>query len=643
MSKRFHLITFLIWISFGLILPQSVNAGQDELALFFDELVPYGNWVEYKQYGPVWYPTKEVAASWRPYLNGRWVPSAKGWVFETAEPWGWATYHFGNWMATQEYGWVWVPGSTWYASTATWRKSKRAIGWAPVPPPNYEPEPAFVPVGGFPADTPAQEQLIPAMYVFAEGPAFIQGTDQPYDQEYSYINSGGVVAQDQVEEMFPTTELVSNFVSQVLNPEAVANWGPPLDEVSEVTGANPMALMNTVNATDVMMVQNGWPPPMVLDRRAYFAPLLPPPAYAVRPVMFPDNRMPYGMNMPGQVKLPPDKLPHAPQNWPQRNSASMRPRQFTSASLTPGQPPRFLSLPATATGGMQKQGGHLAAPGGRDPISPRGATAAAGSKGPLPAATDRRANLAQERSKMEDQRRQLQQTRTGGGSEGALPGKLSPGGGTVGKPGSSGEPARTPVAHSQSTSGGPGTPKVASTPQTRPSPGSGSQSATASKGSPQPSNQSPPTAEHLGQQRQAQEQARIQQLQQKQQAGGLAPGGQSAGSPSLRGPQSGGTGMGSPSSSAPGGSVRPPRTSGGSAAGGPANAAPGGGAVRAPRSGGGGGGAPAAGQPAMAGRQGGAAQAPKAQAQPPASPKGGGGGGGGKPAPPKKQEEKKPK
>ena len=30
------------------------------MALFFDELVPYGDWVDYKQYGPVWYPTKDV-------------------------------------------------------------------------------------------------------------------------------------------------------------------------------------------------------------------------------------------------------------------------------------------------------------------------------------------------------------------------------------------------------------------------------------------------------------------------------------------------------------------------------------------------------------------------------------------------------
>lgn len=263
-----------ICIALTLFTIKTAQAGRDEMALFFDELVPYGDWVDYKQYGPVWYPTKDVTESWRPYVNGRWVDTAKGWVFETSEPWGWATYHFGNWIPTMEYGWVWVPGSTWYPSTTTWRichkEDKKAIGWAPVPAPEYKPEPAFAPAGGFPAETPVQEQLIPAMYVFTEGPAFIQGMDQPYSPEYSYQNSGGLVPPEQLPELFPLTEVVNNFVDAALNPEAVANWGPPLDQVSECTGVSPMALMNTANATDFTAVQNCWPPPVVLARRAYF-------------------------------------------------------------------------------------------------------------------------------------------------------------------------------------------------------------------------------------------------------------------------------------------------------------------------------------------------------------------------------------
>jgi hypothetical protein len=111
-------------------------AGTEDVALFYDELSPYGQWVDYGNYGPVWYPSR-VSENWRPYLDGRWVPTADGWVFETNEPWGWATYHYGNWMPTPEHGWVWAPGRTWYPSTAAWRTSDEFIGWAPIPPPNY--------------------------------------------------------------------------------------------------------------------------------------------------------------------------------------------------------------------------------------------------------------------------------------------------------------------------------------------------------------------------------------------------------------------------------------------------------------------------------------------------------------------------
>ena len=69
------------------------------------------------------------------------MPSRSGWVFETSEPWGWATYHYGNWMPTTELGWVWSPGSTWYPSTTAWRTSDDYVGWAPIPPPYYVPEP----------------------------------------------------------------------------------------------------------------------------------------------------------------------------------------------------------------------------------------------------------------------------------------------------------------------------------------------------------------------------------------------------------------------------------------------------------------------------------------------------------------------
>jgi hypothetical protein len=214
--------------------PPHAHAGVAEMAVFYDELVEYGEWVEYKHYGPVWFPTK-VEEGWRPYLDGRWVPTAQGWVFETQEPWGWATYHFGNWIPTTEYGWVWVPGGTWYPSTVTWRastkKGQEALGWAPVPPPEYEPEPAFAPPGGFPPETPVQERIVPAIFIYAPGSVFLRNIEEPYTPENSYMTCGEMVPAEQVEEYYTLSEVVNNFITEATNPELVADWGPPLDLV----------------------------------------------------------------------------------------------------------------------------------------------------------------------------------------------------------------------------------------------------------------------------------------------------------------------------------------------------------------------------------------------------------------------------
>ncbi len=54
-------------------------------------------------------------------------------------------------------GWVWVPGRTWYPSTVEWRTSPESepvdtsyVGWAPTPPPNYEPAGGVCPGGLLP-------------------------------------------------------------------------------------------------------------------------------------------------------------------------------------------------------------------------------------------------------------------------------------------------------------------------------------------------------------------------------------------------------------------------------------------------------------------------------------------------------------
>src|SRR4051812_4428406 len=67
-----------------------------DIGFFYDDLAPYGNWIERPSRGWVWTP-RDVASDWRPYEDGRWVWTDDGWTWITDEPYGWATYHYGRW------------------------------------------------------------------------------------------------------------------------------------------------------------------------------------------------------------------------------------------------------------------------------------------------------------------------------------------------------------------------------------------------------------------------------------------------------------------------------------------------------------------------------------------------------------------
>lgn len=119
-------------VSAGIHVGPSGRAAVD-LGFFYDDLAPYGNWIERPSYGWVWTPTA-VSTSWRPYQDGRWVWTDDGWVWVTDEPYGWATYHYGRWYDDPEIGWSWVPGDEWGPSWVSWQGGADYVGWAPLPP-----------------------------------------------------------------------------------------------------------------------------------------------------------------------------------------------------------------------------------------------------------------------------------------------------------------------------------------------------------------------------------------------------------------------------------------------------------------------------------------------------------------------------
>ncbi|MDB6058346.1 MAG: hypothetical protein JWO95_2190 [Verrucomicrobiales bacterium] len=103
---------------------------------FYDQLSPYGSWVEVEGYGRCWRPSVAVVnTGWRPYCdNGYWVNTDSGWYWRSYYSWGWAAFHYGRWCSTPRFGWCWVPDCTWGPAWVAWRQHDRYCGWAPLPP-----------------------------------------------------------------------------------------------------------------------------------------------------------------------------------------------------------------------------------------------------------------------------------------------------------------------------------------------------------------------------------------------------------------------------------------------------------------------------------------------------------------------------
>ncbi len=113
--------------------PPPAPAPDPDVSMFYDQLEPYGDWIQDPSYGWVWAPSG-VQPFWRPYTLGHWVMSDWGWTWVSDEPFGWATYHYGRWVRAPRYGWVWVPGTVWGPAWVAWRSGPGAVGWAPLPP-----------------------------------------------------------------------------------------------------------------------------------------------------------------------------------------------------------------------------------------------------------------------------------------------------------------------------------------------------------------------------------------------------------------------------------------------------------------------------------------------------------------------------
>ena len=115
---------------------QKVMAQGEDVSLqsFYDELSPYGTWIQDPQYGYVWRPDVEQG-DFRPYYtNGRWVMTEYGNTWVSDYDWGWGPFHYGRWVYNRYNEWVWIPDTTWGPAWVSWRSGGGYYGWAPLGP-----------------------------------------------------------------------------------------------------------------------------------------------------------------------------------------------------------------------------------------------------------------------------------------------------------------------------------------------------------------------------------------------------------------------------------------------------------------------------------------------------------------------------
>lgn len=129
-----YLAGLLLFLSF--LLPIQAKAQYEDVSLetFYEELSPYGVWIDDPQYGHVWRPDVDQD-DFRPYYsNGHWEMTRYGNTWVSDYDWGWAPFHYGRWHYSNRRGWLWIPDTKWGPAWVSWRSGGGYYGWAPLGP-----------------------------------------------------------------------------------------------------------------------------------------------------------------------------------------------------------------------------------------------------------------------------------------------------------------------------------------------------------------------------------------------------------------------------------------------------------------------------------------------------------------------------
>ncbi len=228
-TKIFALAALLT--AFFAVKPAAVKAQSVSFQVFYDDLSPYGQWVDYSSYGYVWVPS--AGPDFTPYSSGgHWVWTDYGWTWASDYSWGWAPFHYGRWDYDNYYGWVWLPDTEWAPAWVSWRRSEGFYGWAPMGPGVS----IDIAIGGY--NPPADH------WVFADehymGDPHIHDHYGPRGNNQTYINNSTVINNTYVDNSTHHT-----YVS-----------GPRREDVQKTTGKNVQAVAIKENSKPGQKLSN---------------------------------------------------------------------------------------------------------------------------------------------------------------------------------------------------------------------------------------------------------------------------------------------------------------------------------------------------------------------------------------------------
>jgi hypothetical protein len=192
----------------------------DTYDVFYNRLASDGQWFYDDNYGYVFQPTAASSGSWRPYSDGHWVWTDRGWTWVSNENFGWATYHYGRWIRVSGAGWVWIPGNEWAPAWVSWRQTddNDYCGWAPLPP-----EATVSANVGVSSWVDNYYDIGPAAFTFVRFNDFwrpsYRGYYLPPEQNLTIINR------------------TQNITNITYNNNVINNNGPQFQRVSQITAA----------------------------------------------------------------------------------------------------------------------------------------------------------------------------------------------------------------------------------------------------------------------------------------------------------------------------------------------------------------------------------------------------------------------